>query len=157
MIIARNDYSIPSISLRKRVVRISSVRSILFSLPLLCSTQRIALKHHYNEPREVGIQQRAITSLDGSVGDNDSWYSTCKQPCRRLKRPSEAASLVGNREGFPDHPLRTHYYQPQIRMHIRRQARRSGEKQKRKGEEERGRRKAKKGLQLSVRFKRADR
>lgn len=87
------------------------------------------------------------------MGDNDSWYSTCKQPCRRLKRPSEAASLVGNREGFPDHPLRSHYYQPQIRMHIRRQARRSGEESKKK----RRRREAKMGLQLSVRFKRADR
>lgn len=83
------------------------------------------------------------------MGDNDAWYSTCahSQPCRRLKRPSEAASLVGNREGFPDHPLCTHYYQPQIRMHIRRQVQKSGEKtakrkegetRARRGDEERG-------------------
>ncbi|TGZ48008.1 hypothetical protein DBV15_05759 [Temnothorax longispinosus] len=81
-------------------------------------------------------------SSRGTFSRVSSEYSVCGSvaPLSERKRNTgrrKRRVLLGIAKA--DHPLRTHYYQPQIRMHIRRQVRRSGER-KRLGKEKRKKR-----------------
>lgn len=67
-----------------------------------CVVAVISLEHRSN----TSVQE-SLKAPDDTIsrwirpGDNDGRYSSRESsPCRELKRPSEAASLVGDREGF---------------------------------------------------------